>query len=267
MTSAVGCSNCTKKGAGGGGCAEHKGPQRVAIAATLQAVYPSGRWGELDDEAAFGRGSDLGATRRLAFAIAAAARAPVEIVPGQDGDHCHFLYVLCVGRQPALVELRQQGGLPEAEEITEQYLRVVVSTIAKVASVQEAQLVWRDGLLTETARPGVYDPKLLRRMRAVVATIEAHGLEHLDFGLVDVTAELDGSEYEARYGVPAKIVNYLYYAQPVDLASHALLDGLGASAGAQDEPWLARDEHRQERVEPGRREGADDRREPDGAAL
>ena len=231
----MGCSTCKVKG----GCAEHKGPQREAIAETLRAVYSSGRWGELDDEVAFGRGYDLSATSRLARSIAAASRAPIEIVPGNDGDLCHFLYMLCVGRQPSLIELREHGGVPEEEFLTEQYLRVVVSTIAKVASVQETSVVWKDGTLIETCRPGVYDPKLLKRMRAIVATIEADGLEHLDFGLVDKPSELLHGDYTERYGCEPKLVNYLYYAQPVDTASYSFLAEGDASRSA---PGSSRDQ-------------------------
>lgn len=236
----VGCSSCKTKG----GCAEHKGPQREVIAATLAAVYPSGRWGELDDEAAFGRGSDWFATRRLGRAIASAARAPVDLVEGRDGDLCHYIYVLCVGRQPGLIELREQGGVPEADVLTEQYLRVVVSTIAPVASVQECAVTWQDGLLSETLRPGVYDPKLLKRMRAIVATIESSGLEHIDFGLVDAPSGLEYGDYVERYGCTPKLVNYLYYPQPVDTATISTL------ALAEGEAFVATEPDRQDGVEP-----------------
>ncbi len=250
----MGCSTCTTKG----GCAEHKGPQREVIAATLAAVYPSGQWGQLDDEAAWERGLSLAATRRLARSIAATARAPVEIVAGRDGDLCHFIYVLCVGRQPTLIELREHGGLPEADHVTEQYLRVCVSTIAPIASVQETSLVWQDGLLTETARPGVYDPKVLKRMRAIVATVEGEGLEHLDFGLVDAPSGLGHGDYVEQFGAEPKLVNYLYYAQPVATATVSTLD----LDGGQGEARLVGDAAGEPRVEPRHRQPGDDARDP-----
>ena len=134
----VGCSSCKTKG----GCAEHKGPQREVIAATLAAVYPSGQWGQLDDEAAWGRGLSLAATSRLARSIAATARAPVEIVAGRDGDLCHFIYVLCVGRQPTLIELREHGGVPEADTVTDTVTDIGLPSSTTLSDSFCAQRLW-----------------------------------------------------------------------------------------------------------------------------
>lgn len=246
MTSAVGCSTCTT----GGGCATHKGPQREAIAQALAVVYPAGVWGVLDDEAAFGRGVEPAECRRLAPTLSVAARAPVWFVPGGDGDLCNYVYVLCVGRTPSLVEVRERGASPDAAPdpdagtLCETYLRVVFSTIARVASLQECRLeLGPDGVIVERARPGVYDPVLLRRTRALVAALEAHGLEHLDFGLVDKACELAPGAYVERFGVAPKIVNYLYYAEPVETARIAVVPLAGGEA------WIAADEAAEHGVE------------------
>jgi hypothetical protein len=96
--------------------------------------------------------------------------------------------------------------------------------VARVATVQEVAMELAvDGAqasLAERPRPGVYDPTLLRRMRAVVDLLEASDVEHLDFGMVDAPPEdANPGDYRDRYGVDPMLVNFLFYAAPARTSS------------------------------------------------
>ncbi len=81
-----------------------------------------------------------------------------------------------------------------------------------------------DWICRELPLPGVYDAKLLKRMRAIVDLVEAHDIEHLDFGLVDKPApEAQPGDYVERYGVAPALVNFLFYAQPARTSSITVL--------------------------------------------
>jgi hypothetical protein len=221
----VSCSNCKS----GGGCETHKGPQRAVIDELMRAIYPDGIWGRPDDEARFRAGIREREARALGRALAAAAAAPAFFRAGGADDLCHYVYVLCLGRAPALIEVRDGLAPPEADHVRERYLRVHFSTVGRVATIQEVAMELDrvdDGwLVRELPQPGVYDAKLLKRMRAIVDLIEASDIEHLDFGVVDQPWPGGGDgEYAARYGVTPGLVNFLFYAQPARTSATTLLD-------------------------------------------
>jgi hypothetical protein len=234
----MGCSGCTKKETGDG-CETRKAPQRVALdEAVVRAYGPSTAWGRLDDEACMGAGLRLGEVTRLAQALSTVTKAPTFVRQGGDEDLCSYIYILCVGRVPSLLELRDQtlpadlhGDAPgEGEErIRERYLRVALSTVARMATVQEVAFELdraADGSaeIRELPRPGVYDKILLKRMRAVVDLLLASDVLHVDFGLIDRPLEgADESLYVERYTTRPHLVNYLFFASPVATASTTLL--------------------------------------------
>ena len=223
----MGCATCNS----GGGCETHKGPQRALIDEVMRAVYPLRTWGQPDDEARFRAGIREREARALARSLSSAASAPTFFRAGGPDDLCHYVYVLCLGRAPALVDVRDGLAPPEADAVRERYLRVHFSTVARIATIQEVAMELdraphvSDGwVLRELPQPGVYDAKLLKRMRAVVGLIEASDIEHLDFGLVDkpYPDTLDG-DYAERYGVAPALVNFLFYAQPARTSATILL--------------------------------------------
>jgi hypothetical protein len=225
----VGCSGCTKTD----GCEANKGPQRVVIDELMRALYPTATWGEPDDERRFGAGIAAREARRLARALSAAVRAPTFFRAGGPDDLCDFVYVLCVGREPALVEVRDGKCAPDGERVRERYLRVALSTVGRVACVQEVAMELDGEVLRELPQPGVYDAILLKRMRAVVDLIEAHDIEHLDFGLIDVAHPgARAGEYVERYGVEPALVNFLFYAQPARTTVTTVLAGGEARVAA-----------------------------------
>ena len=225
----MGCSGCDKNE----GCETEKGPQRSLIDSTLSLVYPSGVWGQPDDEARFGAGIRPGEVRRLARAISVATKAPAWVRPGGPDDLCNFIYVLCVGREPSLLEVREGRAMldaanepNEAARVRERYLRLALSTVTRAACMQEVAMELDGDVLRELPKPGVYDDKLLKRMRAIVDLVEASGLEHLDFGLVDPAhPDTKPGDYVERYGVEPAIVNFLFYAQPARTITTTILAG------------------------------------------
>ena len=218
------CSSCTKDG----GCESHKGPQRAIIDDLMRALYPQRTWGRPDDEARFRAGIREREARALGRSIAAVAKAPTFFRAGGPDDLCHYIYVLCLGRTPALIDVRDGLAPPEGDAVRERYLRLHLSTVGRIATIQEVAMELDGGvdgwLLRELPQPGVYDAKLLKRMRAIVDLVEASDIEHLDFGLVDkAVPDADVSEYAERYGVAPALVNFLFYAQPARTAATLLL--------------------------------------------
>ncbi|MSP63768.1 MAG: hypothetical protein EXR72_26165 [Myxococcales bacterium] len=221
-----GCTDCTSKG----GCDERKGVQRGLFDEVMGRIYPDRTWGRPDDEARFGAGISRREAQRLGRAMAELLRAPTFFRAGADDDLCDFVYVLCLGRAPALVEVREGRGAPESSHIDERYLRVALSSVARIGAVQEVAMTLDDPAgdgaaeVRETPKPGVFDPILLARMRKLVALLEASDIAHIDFGLLDRPVEDSApGDYEARYGVLPRLANFLFFAQPPTTASITLV--------------------------------------------
>jgi hypothetical protein len=219
----MGCSGCTKSN----GCEAEKGPQRVAIDAVLSAIYPRRTWGDLDDEARFRAGISPREVRRLQRALAVATKTP-SFLRSAPEDLCEFVYLLCVGRVPSLLDVRDGLFPPEGNQVKERYLRVALSSIGRLATVQEVamELAREDGIwvVRERPQPGVYDPVLLKRLRAVVDLVEAHDIEHLDFGLLEAPPpNFAVGEYPAQYGTEPVLANYLFFSAPTTSVSLSIL--------------------------------------------
>jgi hypothetical protein len=222
-----GCTSCGNKG----GCDTRKGAMFGALEEALARLYPTRRWNERDEAAGFGTGLGAGEGDALAAALSGRLSAATLYRPGADEETCDYIYVLCVGRAPSLVELREsaldaaaarslRATIAEAP-ISEVYLRVALSTLARFAAVQEvaisAELDPNGGalILTEAPRSGVFAPTLLRRLRALVGVLAEREIRHLDFGeIVEPPAAFDPGDYAATYGGVPSIANYLFYPQP-----------------------------------------------------
>lgn len=232
----MGCADCGVPGSKGG-CDERKGIARERIEELIDRVYPDRTWGRLDDEARFGAGVRRAEVRRIGRSLSSMLRAPTFFRPGADDDLCDFVWVLCLGRRPSLLELRD-GGLvkPALAELAaqggcveERYLRACFSSLGRVAAIQEVVLSLEvDGagaLIREAPRAGVFDPTLLGRLRKAVALLEAQEIAHLDFGLLDVPLErAQPGEYPDRFGATPTVANFLFYAPPPTTQSVSALD-------------------------------------------
>jgi len=232
----VGCSDCGSKG----GCDARKHVQRGVLDGAVDRVYPDRTWGRLDDEARFGAGVPRDEVRRLSRSIAVVARAEVTFRPGEPEDLCDFVWVLCLGRRPSLLEIREGAPVGEADlvpgvRVEERWLRLAISSVTRAAAMQEVVLTMEvddDGnaLVAEAPRAGVFDPTLLSRVQAIVALLEASDVAHIDFGLLDKPlAGGQPGDYEARYGCPPRLCNYLFFAAPPTVRTVSAVAGVGAA--------------------------------------
>lgn len=205
------CSTCTT----GGGCSTEKGPQRAYLAASFAELYPDRTWGHLHAEAAWGKGITEREARAFSQSLSVVAHGPVRFVTGRGDTLCHTAYVLCVGRPPSLLDIREGRAPAESDAISEQYLRIHFSTVMRAFCVQEVAMELGQGLVREIPRPGVYDPKLLKRFQKIVDFLEASGLEHLDFGLLDAPyPDVVSGEYSSIFATTPTLLNFFFYAAP-----------------------------------------------------
>jgi hypothetical protein len=203
----------------------------AALDEALAALYPTRRWGERDDDAVISRGGGVPLERahRLADLLAERLKTQALFRPGSSDELCDYVYVLCFGRSPSLLEVREglhpasavwdERGAGAGEALDELHLRIALSSVVPFAAVQQVSLRLEasgdDLLLTESVRSGVFDPLLLPRYQKLVAALAELDVRNIDFGDITVPPEgFDAGEYGARYGGVPAIANYLFYPQP-----------------------------------------------------
>lgn len=227
-----GCTNCGKKS----GCDSRKHDMLAEVHETLGRLYPSRRWDERADEAALDQGVGDAEGQRLAQALSERLKAFALYKPGAPEDYSNYIFVLCFGRQPSILELREGIVPPEAfgldavgpsATIKEVYLRVSLSALAPFAAVQEVRMeltaaepgplggapaAW---MLEQNLRAGVFDPLLLSRYQRLVAVLAEFGVRNVDFGEInEPPSGYEGAWHAANFGLPPTIANYLFYAGP-----------------------------------------------------
>ncbi len=227
-----GCTNCKGKS----GCDHRKGAMIESVDRALADLYPTRTWGEPDDAIASGMPrEELDA---LADELAQELGAATFVREGGDDEPCDYIYVLCMGRTPCVVQVRDHGVEAPAEwdsegaptEISELYLRVVISQRARVAAVQQVGVdLWKhDGgwLVRERPRAGVYDAPLLRRMQKLVAILPAYELLHVDFGeIAHAPPGFHAGSWRDLFGGEPSIAKYLFYPQPTTMVATTYLPG------------------------------------------
>jgi hypothetical protein len=229
----VGCTNCKAKV----GCDDHKGSMMASVDDALEQLYPTRTWGEADDTRAGGLTRDE--LDGLADELASTLGAATFVREGGDDEPCDFIYVLCMGRTPCVVQVRDHGVLPPAEwahanAIEELYLRLVVSQRAHIAAVQQVGVdlvrAGDDGwLVRERPRAGVYDAPLLPRMQKLVATLPGYELLHVDFGeIAHAPPGFRAGSWRELFGGEPSIANYLFYPQPTTMIATTFVAGAGA---------------------------------------
>jgi hypothetical protein len=224
-----GCTNCKGKA----GCDHRKGAMIESVDRALEDLYPTRTWGEPDDNAAHGMPrEELDA---LADELAQELNAATFVREGGDDEPCDYIYVLCMGRTPCVVQVRDHGveapaEWRDADAIEELYLRVVVSQRARVAAVQQVGVdLIRDPnggyLVRERPRAGVYDAPLLKRMQKLVAILPAYELLHVDFGeIAHAPPGYQAGTWRELYGAEPSIANYLFYPQPTTMVATTYID-------------------------------------------
>jgi len=217
-----GCTNCKGKS----GCDHRKGAMMESVDQALAQLYPSKTWGEPDDEIVEGLPGDELAG--LADELAATLGAATFVRPGGDDEPCDYIYALCMGRTPCILQVRDHGVPVPAEwasapgMIQELYLRLVISQRARVAAVQQVAVdlvSTPDGFVVrEQPRAGVYDAPLLHRMQKLVAILPAYDLLHVDFGeIAHAPPGFSAGSWRALFGGEPSIANYLFYPQPTTM--------------------------------------------------
>jgi hypothetical protein len=224
-----GCTNCKGKA----GCDDRKGVMLESVDRALETLYPTKTWGEPDDTNAAARGMDREELDALADELAQELGAATFVREGGDDEPCDYIYVLCMGRTPCVVQVRDHGVPAPAEwneidAVEELYLRVVVSQRARVAAVQQVSVdLWKsdDGwLVRERPRAGVYDAPLLRRMQKLVAILPAYELLHVDFGeIAHAPPGFHAGSWRDMFAGDPSIANYLFYPQPTTMVATSML--------------------------------------------
>jgi len=211
-----------------------------AIDEILARLYPHRRGGHRDEVAAFEAGIASDEGEDLARTIAARLGVATRFVAGGIDEWCDYIYVLCLGRAPSIVDIREDRlqaqadlQLPQAERaepqgeedgeedaMDDRYLRLTLSALARVVGVQEVAMRLRrhdDAIVvTEQVRGGVFDPILLPRFQALVALLAETDLRHLDFGeIVEPPVDFDGEDYLRQFGSAPVVANYLFSPRPV----------------------------------------------------
>jgi len=212
----------------------------ASVDSALDQLYPTRTWGEPDDREVAGLAADELAA--LGDELAATLGAATFVRPGGDDEPCDYIYVLCLGRTPCIVQVRDHGvpvpaewseSMPDGRDgaaLGEQYLRLVISQRARVAAVQQVavELVRAPTgfLVRELPRAGVYDAPLLHRMQKLVATLPAYELLHVDFGeIAHAPPGFHAGEWRTLFGGEPAIANYLFYPQPTTMISTELIAG------------------------------------------
>jgi hypothetical protein len=219
-----GCTHCGAKER----CDDRKGSMFEAIDAAMARLYPTRRWGERDEAVGFGAGVSEQEGHVLAAELAHSLKASTFYRPGSEEEFCDFIYVLCMGREPCLIQIRD-GNVPfpqEPEEfggqpIRELYLRVCLSHVARLAGVQQVAMnldlaAGADELMiSEVPRSGVYDAPLLKRFQTLVALLPDFDVTSVDFGDISAPPKgYDGGLYTSLYGAEPDTANYLFFPQP-----------------------------------------------------
>src|SRR3954468_11160918 len=229
----MGCTNCKSKS----GCDHRKGAMLASVDRALEQLYPTRTWGEPDEDHPAGPGPDELAA--LADELAGELRAATFVQPGGDDETCDYIHVLCMGRSPCGIQVRDQGVPPPAEwadagagnvAIRELYLRLVVSQRARIAAVQQVAVevvpAGRGYLVTERPRAGVYDAPLLPRMQKLVAILPAYELLHVDFGeIAHAPPGYQAGAWRELFGGEPSIANYLFYPQPTTMVATGFIAG------------------------------------------
>jgi hypothetical protein len=224
-----GCTNCKGKS----GCDHRKGAMMESVDQALADLYPTRTWGEPNDEIVDGMPrEELDA---LADELAQELGAATFVRAGDEDEPCDYIYVLCMGRTPCVVQVRDHDvAVPDewrdTDGIEELYLRVVVSQRARVAAVQQVGIdLIRDPnggfLVRERPRAGVYDAPLLKRMQKLVAILPAYELLHVDFGeIAHAPPGFAAGTWRELYGADPSIANYLFYPQPTTMVATTYID-------------------------------------------
>src|SRR5512146_171576 len=99
-----GCTNCNSKA----GCDDRKGVMITSVESAMEQLYPTRTWGEASDELV-PESLPPDELAALAEELATELKAATFVRPGGDDEPCDYIYVLCLGRAPCVVQVRDHG--------------------------------------------------------------------------------------------------------------------------------------------------------------
>jgi hypothetical protein len=224
-----GCTNCGGKS----GCDDRKGSMLGTVGHWLERLYPTQTWGEIDAQLAMDSGVCEEDAMALAEELQTELKAATIFRRGSEEDLCDYIYVLCMGREPSVLQMRDgEVPIPDelagGDEVHELYLRVALSSVAPLAVVQQVSVRMSqvDGqwIVHEELAAGVYDAPLLRRMQRLVALLPAYELTHVDMGEIsEPPVGFAHGDYPECFGKEPHQVNYLFFRSPSTMAVTAPL--------------------------------------------
>jgi hypothetical protein len=230
-----GCTNCGGKS----GCDDRKGPMMASIDSMMESMYPTKTWGECTAPPIAGSAHDPDMLNGLTEELAAELNAAAFVRTGNDDEPCDYIYILCIGRPPCMVQMRDNlvpvealPGLDDKPRL-EMYLRLVISHRANVCAVQQVAMQMESSdrghngvLIRESPRAGVYDAPLLARMQKLVAIVPAYDLMHIDFGEIShAPPGFSPGVWSQQFAGKPSVANYLFYPQPTTMISSTWLHG------------------------------------------
>ena len=118
----------------------------ASVDQALEQLYPTRTWGEPDDHEVAGLLPDEVAA--LADELASTLGAATFVRAGGDDEPCDYIYVLCMGRTPCIVQVRDHGvavptewhGATATGSISEMYLRLVEAHQEDLRLILEEEL-------------------------------------------------------------------------------------------------------------------------------
>ncbi len=221
----MGCSNKDGKK----GCTSRKDDLLDAVDNALDYWYPTRVWGEMRNE--FGRGPSFEEVQDVAELLQENLGLATWAVQGGESDYCDFVYVLCIGRQPAIGMVRDlgvQSTVDIAEGSSDVCLRIAFSHLERMAAVQQVTISVSEGdgflQVIEARRSGVYDAPLLKRFRKLVASLESLDFRHIDMGEVShPPKEFETGSYVDALSDSPDIVNFLFFTQSAETTQTTFL--------------------------------------------
>ena len=106
-----GCTNCKGKS----GCDDRKGAMMGSVEQALAELYPTRTWGEPNESTSLHSGMPRDELDALAEELAQELNAATFVREGGDDEPCDYIYVLCMGRAPCVVQVRDHGVPAPAE--------------------------------------------------------------------------------------------------------------------------------------------------------
>jgi hypothetical protein len=166
----------------------------------------------------------------LAEELAGELNAATFVQFGNELEPCDYIYILCMGRTPCMVQMRDHKvpiapvALIDDKPQLEMYLRLVISHRANICALQQVAMQMESApggvVIKESPRAGVYDAPLLARMQKLVAIVPAYDLNHIDFGeIAHSPPGFNAGVWNESFAAKPSVANYFFFPQPTTMVT------------------------------------------------